>query len=158
MPQVNVYTTIHPVTVFIVHLITQNNRHLKFDIMKIHILILLTILALFTHHLQAKQVSWWNYCYHDIVHIYFCQTFAYIFQNRFSFFRFYGQVIRTPMLTMFLKLFRNYEQLMVKLMRSTMRSILKEGGHGKCMPILRFVIAFEIFIQYLQINRNKTKI
>ena len=71
MPQVNVYTTIHPVTVFIVHLITQNNRHLKFDIMKIHILILLTILALFTHYLQAKQVSWWNYCHHDNVRVFF---------------------------------------------------------------------------------------
>ena len=88
MPQVNVYTTIHPVTVFIVHLITQNNRHLKFDIMKIHILILLTILALFAHYLQAKQVSWWNYCYHDIVHIY--RLYEYIKTQFRRFSRFYG--------------------------------------------------------------------
>ena len=38
--------------------------------MKIHILILLTILALFTNHLHAKQVSWRKYCYRDIVDIY----------------------------------------------------------------------------------------
>ena len=156
MSQVNVQTTIHQVTAFIIHLITQTNRHFEFDIMNIHILILLTILALFTHHLQAKQVSWWNYCYHDIVHIYnVCMNVSKLFR---IFFRFYGQVIRTPMLTMFLKLFRNFEQLMVKLMRSTMRSILKEDGHGKCMPTLRFVIAIQIFIQYFHFNRIQIKI
>ena len=69
MSQVNVQTTIHQLIVFIIHLVTQNNTHFKFDIMDIHILIFLIILTVSTKHLQAKQVRWWNYCYHDIVHI-----------------------------------------------------------------------------------------